>query len=538
MISNLTGKARVWLRERKERAAERRALKRKPAVPHGAAPLIWVWFLAFIAVATLIGSTWMLMVFIAGSVGHVDWGFDWRAGNDGEPSRWLWFAEARIHILVGLGLLCFCLGIAAFNAVWLHVRTHLHGLFRMVVTGLGAAVALFMVSGAIVVQQWGTLERERDEIAEVRATGVAAATARERLETARQQLADLRNHSNQYMAVAASVGADEFERSYLSEEALRGSDQARRDLLRRSLGAARRADALEAEIAGLEAQAAEAQVTAASAEVERVELEGWMPWFSRLLEDIRKPFIAVLGELLAMTMFGVALAAALSRRQTVEGSGWAPEDHRIEDLREEAEIPVQPMKPMREAMFDADTGAELIYRKATWAKKPKRKGKPTKVAVEPDIPPDEQGVEADGGQRQAVSVIEPQSQESLESAPSENDDSDEPDSGEPASPIQVHPEPSEHLTDEEAAAIAAAEAELEIAPEAIEEEASETDAGSDEAEEQNEAESVVEAQDEAPLEQTDDAADEPAHDEPVGEDDAEPDHRQPETRPDRLIAAE
>ena len=66
----------------------------------------------------------------------------------------------------------------------------------------------------------------------------------------------------------------------------------------------------------------------------------------------------------------------------------------------------QPMKPAREVVTDAETGEELIRitPKPHWRK---AKGKKQRVETAPDIPPDEKGVEADGGGRIGSVASEP-----------------------------------------------------------------------------------------------------------------------------------
>lgn len=388
-------RAAVWWRERKEKAEAKKAAKAM-APPRNGAPLLWVWFLAIIAAATLIGSTWMLVVFIAGSVGSVDWAVDWRAGNDGEPARWIWFAQANIHLIIGVGLFCFCLGIACFNAVWLHVRHYLRGVFMHIVTGLGIATALFMVAGAIVTQQWGTDARTRDQVEAVNTSlaGVAAVNA---------EIAAIEREMERLCAPALTTYQAQACRS--GEVAWQGRiaiARGQRDYqlpgIERAIVDAQQGDRWRARLLELRQQAAVASVDHVEAAAATVVTQGWMATFARVLEDIRKPFIAVLGELLAMTMFGVSLAAWRSRQpqRDVETSGWADEAHRIEDKTAEEPIATQPMKPPREVVTDAETGEELIKitPRPHWRK---RKGQPNKIDVQPDIPPDEAGVK-DGAQ--------------------------------------------------------------------------------------------------------------------------------------------
>jgi len=362
--------------------------------------MLWVNFLVFVAATALLGSTWMLLVFIAGSVGHVDWTFDWRNGSDG-VRRANWSAEANVHALIGVGLFLASASVAAFNAVWLHVRTHLTGIFRNVVTAIGALVALFMISGAIVVQQWGTDDRTRDEVAATQTAQAGVAALDSQIQGIETEMARLcAPNLTTYQAQACRSGAQGWQaRTQIAATQTDANSRAQFPFIQRAMADAQQGDRWRAQLVQLRAQRAAAAVTTVQASVQSVQATGWFATFSHTLEDLRKPFIAVLGELLAMTMFGVALAALRSRQQLVETSGWADEGHRIEDLREEAPVAAQPMEPAKEKVFDAETGDELIQRRAHWARKPKRKGKPEKVELTPEIPPDETGVAQDGGAR-------------------------------------------------------------------------------------------------------------------------------------------
>jgi hypothetical protein len=398
-------RAGVWMRERKERAEEKKLQNRRRYAEHGA-PLLWVWLLVFIAVSTLIGSTWMLLVFIAGSVGQVDWAFDWRAGNDGEPARWNWFAEANIHAIYGGGLFLFCLGIATFNAVWLHIRHYLQGLFLNVATGIGIAIALFMISGAIVTQQWGTDARTRDQVvnANTAQAGVAAVGAEiAAIETEMARLCA--PNLTTYQAQACRSGEVAWTERMATARTQRDYQLAG---IERALADARQGDRWRARLLELRQQAAVASVETVEAVAATVTATGFMATFSRFLEEIRKPFIAVLGELLAMTMFGVALAAWRSRvpAMDIERSGWADEAHRIEDLRHEPVRETEPLTPMKRRYTDADTGDEIeeSFVRAHKRERKIKRGEKVKVQIQPDIPPDETGAQ-DGGNRTASVTI-------------------------------------------------------------------------------------------------------------------------------------
>lgn len=395
----------VWNRERKERAEEKRSVNRRRYAEHGA-PLLWIWLLVFIAVSTLIGSTWMLLVFIAGSVGQVDWAFDWRAGNDGEPGRWNWFAEANIHAIYGGGLFLFCLGIATFNAVWLHIRHYLQGLFRNVATGIGIAIALFMISGAIVTQQWGTDARTRDQVINANTAQAGVASVNAEISAIETEMARLcAPNLTTYQAQACRSGELAWTERMATARTQRDYQLAG---IERALADARQGDRWRARLLELRQQAAVASVETVEAEAATVTATGFMATFSRFLEEIRKPFIAVLGELLAMTMFGVALAAWRSRVPAVdvERSGWADEGHRIEDLRDQEPI-AKGTATMQTVMEEEDlaTGEKkrMIKPKPYW--RTVKKGKKQRIEIPPEMVEDENGVYTDGGNRTASSGV-------------------------------------------------------------------------------------------------------------------------------------
>lgn len=383
------------------RAHKDRSARNHRKLPHGAAPMLWVNFLVFVAATALLGSTWMLLVFIAGSVGHVDWAFDWRNGSDG-VRRANWSAEANVHALIGVGLFLASAAVAAFNAVWLHVRTHLTGIFRSVVTGIGALVALFMISGAIVVQQWGTDDRTRDEVAATQTAQAGVAAIDSQISGIETEMGRLcAPNLTTYQAQACRAGAASWgERARIASQQTDANSRAQLPYIQRAQADAEQGDRWRAQLVQLRAQRAAAAVTTVQASVQQVRADGWFAVFSHTLEDLRKPFIAVLGELLAMTMFGVALAALRSRQQSVETSGWADEAHRIEDKTEEEPIASQPytrQTVMREENLETGEVKVQITPKPHW--RTVKKGKPQKVQIAPEVMEDETGVAQDGGNR-------------------------------------------------------------------------------------------------------------------------------------------
>lgn len=432
-LESLRLRVGAWNRERKERAAEKKA-ERAAHLHPAAAQLLWCVLLTMVGVAALSGSTWMLLVFIAGSVGHVDWSSTYAATEAGVTANH-WTFEMDIHWLVAVGLFLFCLAIAIFNATWLEARKHLQDIIKNIVTALGCVVALFMVSGAVVVQQRGTDLRARDEVIAAQTAQVGANEAAARLAYAQQRLREMRSNPNSYMAQAASVGAAEWEHTYIAQA--RASNDPRLPMIERALGAARAADAQEAEIARLTVATAGAQTQTVQAAAVTVHATGFMAPVTAFLEDLRKPLTAVLGELLALTAFGFALAAWRSRRAP-EGYGSIPqhqymiEDHVGEEVvigtaspareaarevfarggtREEAEEAAHAasrLTPAQSSLKDADTDEVIIDKDGHLARRVRehtrkikgKDGKPVQMVMPAQAPlPDETGVAQDGGGR-------------------------------------------------------------------------------------------------------------------------------------------
>lgn len=411
-LENTRLKYGVWKRERAEKAEERRARM----VP-GAAPFVWCLFITFVGIFTLLGSTWLFTVFIAGSVGHLDWFSDYQATESG-VSRWVWNFEAAIHWLPAIGLWAMCLGIGIFNACWIELRKHFSGAFRNWITGLGLATALFMVAGGVAMQQRGTDARTRDEAAAVGAAqaGVAALDA-ELVALERRWETLCAPNLTTWQAQACRSGETAWQdRIEIARQQYRENDP-QYMIIARAIADAREGDRMQARLAELRGQRAAASVQTVQAETATVRADGWMASLATLLEDLRKPIASILGELLAMSAFSMALNAWASRRPysvPSGASGWADEGLQIEDKRAEDSIGrnsyirdtgtfVRDAKGNDEIMLDEDGAPlkEVRYWKREDGR-PLVKNRPQQVNIQPDIPESETGVTHDGGNRIAV----------------------------------------------------------------------------------------------------------------------------------------
>lgn len=336
--------------------------KRRPKEPsaHGGGATLWQFYLLMTVWAfSLAGSLWMLLVFIAGSVGRVDWSTSYEATESGVKTS-LWSFIMDIHWSVALGLFFFCLAIAIYNAVWLELRRHIApGVVKNALTGIGCCVALFMISGATVVQQRGTDARARDDVIAAQSAQAGQAGVQERLKQIKDDLASLtdKRTNNEYAATAATMDPDVYKATYMSPQALALSPPQRRDILTRAYGASVQAKALKAERASLTTQLTGAAVLTVREEARSVRATGFMAEATTVMEDVRKPVTAILGELLAMTVFSAALAAWASRRAALAAPMGA--EYQIADHSAEAPLAVDPEGPRMGKMVDAETGEEL-----------------------------------------------------------------------------------------------------------------------------------------------------------------------------------
>lgn len=382
-----------WMREKL--AAARAALpKRKQREPEqydpGRAPLLWCVLLTLVGVAALIGSTWMLLVFVAGSVGQVDWASSYVATEEGVTEN-TWHFQASIHWLVGVGLFLFCTAIAIFNATWLEARKHMGGMVKHVVTAIGVLVALFMISGAIVVQQRGTDARDRDRIVEAQTAQVGVVAAQDRLNALREDLERLQGDNSisspSYQMQACRAGERGWA-GYITQARARGDG--RLDQIERAMNSAQECDRLKAERDGLMAQVSVARVEAVAVTAAPVSA-GFMHDFTTVLEDARKPVTATLGELLAMTAFGFALASWRTRRAAAQmmPAVSVDEAHMIADMREDEPVAAEPMRPAKRRARDGETGDPLTFVEGHWRRttEPKR--------AKPRMRKDKDGVEVE-----------------------------------------------------------------------------------------------------------------------------------------------
>lgn len=398
-------KFKSWSNWRKERKAEKQAAKQAAMVqdPHGHSRF---WLLSVPAIATVCAAVtewYWAVLFCIEATGQI--GMDWSTslGSD-TPAQGAWHFLFDIQSMwVLIGLILATMPIVMLSMIWLPVQFAMRGagMWRrgtLIVVGVLANI-LVIVSGTVVMN-YNRQDQVREAVVTEQSAQQGRAAIDARLAFEQEQLRLALNNSNPYLNQAANVGAAEWERSYVAQA--RATNDPRLPMLERALGAARAADQRRANIERLtieRAQAAPAAATAANVE-DNVGRE--LNTFAQYVEVWRPPFVALICTLIGI--FGAWWVLAMLERlnpRDVLRSGWADESHRIPDMRDEEAIVPQPMEPHREVATDAETGEELVKVKPReyWRRRGARKGKATKVEVQPEPQPDEQGVQYDGGGR-------------------------------------------------------------------------------------------------------------------------------------------
>lgn len=408
----MLGKARVWLRERKERIAEKKAARAAEQVEHGHGRFFLLNVPAMATVLAAFVEVYWALLFCIEATGHLNGNFDMAAGST-SPLSFIWDFAFSGNLFVLLGLVAATAPIVMISMVWLPVQFAMRGFGRwrrgtLIAVGL-LANAIVIISGTVVMNH-NRQEQVRGDLAIEQQAGQNRAAIQAQIDAVNADLDRLTNRqiNNEYAATAANVGAVAYQASYMSSEALARSPESRRDIIVRALGAAQQADALRAQRTDLIGQLAAAPTAAEVAPDVQDDVGAGLNAFAQQVNVWRPPLIAV-----ACTLIGIlgawwtlAMLQGLNPRDVLR-SGWADESHRIEDLREQEPVVTEPMKPPREAVFDADTGDEMVPVRATWRRKPKRKGVAEQVAIQPEAQPDEAGVTQDGGNRTASSPAGP-----------------------------------------------------------------------------------------------------------------------------------
>lgn len=405
-------KAGVWLRERKERVEEKKAAKAALAhTEHGHGHFFLLTVPATATIFAAIVEVYWAFLFCIEATGHLLLDWSTSVGSDTASSGAWHFAFTVNSVAVLVGLACATVPIVMISMVWLPVQFTMRGTGRwrrgtMIFCGLLANL-LVIVSGTVVMNG-NRQEQVREGVVVEQTAAQSRAAIDARLAFEQEQLRLALANNNPYLNQAANVGAEEWERSYVAQA--RATNDPRLPQLERALGAARAADQRRANIERLTVERAQAAPEAATAVNVEDTAGRSLNEFATAVQVWRPPFVAFICTLVGIfgSWWVIALMQGLNPRDVLR-SGWADEGHRIEDLRDQPSVVPEPMEPMREDIVDAETGERLIRVRQKEREYLRRapKGKKQKLNTTPDIPPDEQGVEHDGGNRIAQTPAGP-----------------------------------------------------------------------------------------------------------------------------------
>jgi hypothetical protein len=330
-----------WWR-RKDKSAERRA-----AASRVHPVLIWGCFTA--AFAAAIVEIGFLTVWCIRAVGDIDLTYHAAGGNAaGAAQANEWAFSLTLHPILFVLLLAACAVIVWFSLFWIPGQIALRGQGRwrrVTLVGVGLLCNIIILSGVVSTGHTNRVEDMRDAVVEEESLAQSRAQMEARVADIDARLAQMRDRTrnNEYAATAANVGAAAYRRSYMSEEALARSPEARRDIIIRALGAAEAADALEAERSALRAQLAAAPTQASVAVSLSDEAGAGMEWLAQRV-DAYRPLgvgfaLSLVGILGSFWGFGLIQAQALL-------DPTAPEQEQAQaraEAREDAEtIPAAP----------------------------------------------------------------------------------------------------------------------------------------------------------------------------------------------------
>lgn len=412
-IENARLRGIAWLRERREKAEERKAAKRATQ-RHGHDSRFWL--LSIPATATLCAAfveVYWAVLFCIQATGRLE--NDWAvAFGTGQAASGAWhFAFDIRSVPVLIGLVAATVPIVMWSMVWLPVQMKARGTGRMrratMITAGLLANALVIVSGTVVMNSNRQEQVRAGQVVEQQA-GQGRAQLQSQIDGITADLNTMFNNRNAYMAQAASVGAARWNSTYVTQA--RTSNDPRLPMIERALGAAQAADDARTRRDVLRTQLAAAPTQAAVAAHVNDTAGVGLDTFATYANVYRPPFVALICTIIGIfgTWWWVGLAEAMNSHN-VSLSGWAPEDHRIEDHSNETPIVVETdtkgrvkMKPPRRKFTDADTGEEIEQVLIPAHHRTLKPGKKTAVEIVPAIPPDEVGTpegldHGDGGLR-------------------------------------------------------------------------------------------------------------------------------------------
>lgn len=391
-LKNATTKAKDWLRERK-------ASKQEQPDPPGVTVPAWLVraakFASWVATISLMYFLWLYTLDIAR-----DRSADMHITHAG---TWIGNIQFWFPYVAGFAIVAFGIPYVAKIAIPTFMSLNWRGNFwpKLWALVIALAVSLVVIAGTFAVQGDTLMERDREAAVAVEGVQQEAAVLAARIADKRQELDDMVTNASVYVRTAASMSPEAYD-VFLEQR----RDDWQYDRLRSYRATSVDAQRLRNEITALRDQQARQTTTASVAGEVVTERTSWIADTLGWLEGVRAILLSLVMDIVALMMPWIALRLeqARARQMGVEASGWAPAGLRIPDLRDEEPVQPEPMKPAREVVTDAETGEELVKVKPReyWRK---RKGKVQKLDIQPEIPPDETGVEYDGGERSAVVTI-------------------------------------------------------------------------------------------------------------------------------------
>lgn len=272
--------------------------------------------------------------------GDLDW--TWQVGTQGELGG-PWAFQFSAHLIPAVLTTAAVAVIVGVSVSWIPAYNGLKGFGRLrrgAMGVVGPLCTVIAISGAIVVQAENMALSARDTDNVRQAAGQTRESLDRQITGIDAQLAAMRDRrqTNEYAALAATVGAAQYRELYICPACLaREPDAARRQLLQRAVGAAVAADDLEAKKARLNAQLehapTEASLRSVTHAVQSNDVQSTVDWIS----DHR---VLLLGATLSLVgLFGLWWRQGLREAHELLDPA-APE--READVRPEAPTPATP----------------------------------------------------------------------------------------------------------------------------------------------------------------------------------------------------
>ena len=254
---------------------------------------------------------------------------------------------------------------------------------------IATAVSLVVIAGTFTVQGDTLLERDRESAVAVAQVEQSNAVLQAQIAAKEAELRSMMENRNAYLAQAASVGATEWQSGYIDQTS---ANDPQRERIVRALGAARAADTLRSDIAALRSQSARATTAEAVASRVTTADTSWIAATLGWLEGARAILLSLVMDIVCLIMPWIALRLQQARNRQLATSAEASpasEAVMIEDLREEAPVAAEPMRPAKRRARDGETGDPLTFVEGHWRRttEPKR--------AKPRMRKDKDGVEVE-----------------------------------------------------------------------------------------------------------------------------------------------